>query len=479
MGWGEPVLTEEQRQDAAHYTGLLRQVIAGRPWIVAADVMVAASAIADVLEQHGAAGVLQLAVTEGTGTWDRARRHAFLPDRTGGGATDMVAGIRAFDDSLADPGPEAEAAMDAFDPDGRALVLAGFISSVAEVGRRAVLGPRLPTWLALEDKLTIDALWDEIGVPRAPSRNVPIDDREALIRASSEIDLGDGSVWVADNSTGWHGGGIHARIVAGPGDVDEVAAELRSVAREVRVMPFLEGIPCSIHGFVVGGATAVFRPCEMIVFRDRATRRFVYGQAATTWDPSPEVREAMRAVARRVGDHLRDAVDYRGAFTVDGVVTRDGFRPTELNSRFGGALLKLANAAGLPMIALHTIAKSHPELDWQPDRLERLVVGVADANRSAGSGTVVPGTIAATETVHLAWDGDAFRVVDEDDPDANGTVQIGPTASGRFVLALFDPAIVPAGRSAAPYARDALRVADERWDLGLPNLECAVDVQRP
>ena len=41
----------------------------------------------------------------------------------------------------------------------------------------------------------------------------------------------------------------------------------------------------------------------------------------------------MRAIARRVGAHLQAAHGYRGAFGIDGVLTADGFRPTELNTR--------------------------------------------------------------------------------------------------------------------------------------------------
>ena len=41
----------------------------------------------------------------------------------------------------------------------------------------------------------------------------------------------------------------------------------------------------------------------------------------------------MRAAARRVGEHLRATYGYRGAFGIDGVLTADGFRPTELNAR--------------------------------------------------------------------------------------------------------------------------------------------------
>ena len=106
----------------------------------------------------------------------------------------------------------------------------------------------------------------------------------------------------------------------------------------VRVMPFLDGVPCSIHGIVLPDGTAVFRPVEIAILRDVAGRQFVYGGLSTYWDPPPADREEMRDVARRVGEHLQAAYGYRGAFGIDGVLTADGFRPTELNTRMSAGL---------------------------------------------------------------------------------------------------------------------------------------------
>ena len=66
----------------------------------------------------------------------------------------------------------------------------------------------------------------------------------------------------------------------------------------------------------------VLRPVEMVTLR--RGRDFSYAGCATYWDPDPGIREQMRAIARRAGDRLREEVDFRGTFTVDGVVTSDG-----------------------------------------------------------------------------------------------------------------------------------------------------------
>lgn len=121
-------------------------------------------------------------------------------------------------------------------------------------------------------------------------------------------------------------------------EVEEAAAFLGARCDRARVMPFLEGIPCSIHGMVFPGGVASFRPVEMVTLRQPGSGSLRYAGAATFWDPPLADREAMRDLARRVGEGLRERVGYRGAFTVDGVLTAEGFRPTELNPRLGAGL---------------------------------------------------------------------------------------------------------------------------------------------
>ena len=155
------------------------------------------------------------------------------------------------------------AAVDEFDPDNEAMVLgAGFSRSSVLVGR-PVYGARPEAWGALEDKMIIDQLWDDAGVRRAPSTIVPVA-RAPAAAADLASDLG--TVWVADNSEGWHGGGEYVRWIRSPADVAPAVEWFGEHAATVRVMPFLDGIPCSIHGFSTHDGVAVFLPVDPMYF---------------------------------------------------------------------------------------------------------------------------------------------------------------------------------------------------------------------
>src|SRR5437763_81823 len=103
---------------------------------------------------------------------------------------------------------------------------------------------------------------------------------------------------------------------------------------------------------------------------------------ATWWDPPAAEREAMRAAARRVGATLRERVGYRGGFTADGVMTEEGFRPTELNARHGAGLWLLGAAA--PDLHLDLVAQAlqaGERLDLDLVWLEAAALDAADRDR--------------------------------------------------------------------------------------------------
>ncbi len=242
-------------------------------------------------------------------------------------------------------------------------------------------GGRPAAWSALEDKLVAEEIWDAIDAPRAPSLVVEVD-LEALRTAVGQLDLGHGTVWAGDARGGMNGGGDFVRWVATDDEQRAAFAFFAMRCNKVRVMPFLEGVPCSIHGIVLPDGVAALRPVELAMLLIPATRRFVYGGLGTTWDPPAMDGADMRALARRTGEHLRARADYRGFFGIDGVLTRDGFRPTEINTRMSGGAVSLARVLDVDSLSLlQSNLVAGRDARVTVDELEQWALPVLDAHR--------------------------------------------------------------------------------------------------
>jgi hypothetical protein len=223
-------------------------------------------------------------------------------------------------------------------------------------------------------------------------------------------------------------------------------------------------------------AVAVFRPIELLTLREPEGGRLWYGGTASTWDPPESDREEMRAAARRVGAHLADSAGFRGAFTVDGVMTADGFRPTELNPRFGGGLFNVAQGSGIPLVAIHRALIAGMEFDYRPADLETVAVAAADAGRVMRGMFAVDRPAVETEECPIRLDG--VEVAEASAEDRNGSLVFGPAAHGGLVFVRIDPEHTPSGVQAAPIVAAALRLAARRWGLPIPELQAAPDVRR-
>ena len=356
----------------AYYHGLLRPVFADRKFLIAGPVAAGLGGLAWRLTELGAERPFLIAASEGTGTLP-AREVAELRV-LGIQSADVLEQSRNLHRAVEDLPVDLRREIDAWDPAGTArFIFASPLAKSLDVAGRRAYAARPPAWAALEDKVRIDAFWDAVGVRRAPSRIVTAD-YEAL-RSAGELDRGLGTVWAADAREGTHGGGLGLRWVRHGDDGRESFLSLRRMADRIRVMPFLEGISASIHGIVFPDSVAVFRPVEMVVLRPIAGDRLRYAGCATAFDPLPDDRKAMRDLAYRVGIALREAVNYRGPFGIDGILADEGYLPTELNARAGAALGPLARSAGLPLTPLCLAVIEGERLDYRPDLLEQAIVG--------------------------------------------------------------------------------------------------------
>jgi hypothetical protein len=429
--------------------------------------------LVDLLGESGAARPLLVATSVGAGAVPRPEQADVVHLQIASRAT-MTEDLRR-QDAIAHALPDdVRAAVDTYDPEKAALWLVGPFIGTEPIDGRPVVGGRPEKWAALEDKLVADALWDAVGGARAPAAIVPVD-ADALRSASRAHDDGDGVVWAGDARDGFNGGGDFVRRVVDDYDRARALAFFAPRCDRVRVMPFLEGVPCSIHGVVLPDGTAVFRPVELAILRGEA-RRFVYGGLGTTWDPPDTDREQMRELARRTGDHLRDTVGYAGAFGIDGVLTAEGFRPTELNARMSGgisALARVVDGSLFHLLQYNLLAGRDPGVDAAS--LEAWALPLMDAQRVAKPVGVSRRQVASDPfDLSVTWDGESFARAET---ETGWSISVGPNPAGTYCRANPPPAALDGRRVADPNVA-LMRFLDAELGTGFGEVSAPPDVRR-
>ena len=414
----------------------LSHVVSGRKVVLVGGAAAGWTAAIGRLRALGARDLLVVA-TEGAGAGPQPEARVMIERPPPGDG--MMSAMRGAISLIGHPTAAMRAAIADFDPHGSAIYLGHFLNESPSIDGRPFLAHRRPEWVALEDKTVLAELLASAGITSAPSAVV------ALVDAAGtrhELDLGSGTVWAADSTSGFHGGAAGTRWVVSDDDAVRVTSELGREAQDVRIMPFLEGIATSIHGIVLPDGIATVRPVELVTLR--RGRDLVYSGCATFWDPADDVRAEMQQAARRLGDVLRHQVDFRGAFTIDGIATSSGFRPTELNPRFGAGLgVMTRGKPDLPPIplVLDLIVGGYP-LDISAAELEALLVTSADAQRAGGTWNLhvdLSGEIAERAA---CFDGERWRWA-HDGEDADAVV----VGAGDFASARFVPERTPVGPS--------------------------------
>lgn len=462
-----------------HLIARVTQLVRGRRVIIVGGFAASATRRVRLLRSYGAQRLLVLARGGGTGPLPQAEDAevvvAQLPD-----PASVSEEVRSEQGLVSDPPEELRRAVEAYDPDGGALCLLSPFSTVESFLGRQTLGGRRAEWAAMEDKTRADALWDAVGVRRAPAEVVPA--TEPVLRAAAaRLDRGDGTAWSGDAAEGMNGAGDLVRWVRTPADAEEAARDLVAHCKRVRVMPFLDGVPCSVHGFVLPDGVAVFRPVELVVLRRPGSARFAYAGASTWWDPPHLDRETMRTAARRVGAQLAAALGYRGGFGLDGVLTALGWLPTEINPRFAAGLSTIARGVpDLPLELLQQATVRDLDMGVTAGELEATLLAAADQHRFGGAwlaapaGPPVEGT--GTDSRPLVRAGGGWRLATATE-SAQASLEYGPGTLGGFLR--FEPsaAAMRPGQRMAPDAVEALALADQLWGTNLGPLESAPDVR--
>ena len=458
---------EERERWRGHLAGLL----AGRKAVCGLGPLAAMTDLVAQLARSGAQKPLLLYTHLGAGpTPTEADAHLVQVEVPS--YPTMTEELRDHDRMIRNLPAPAREAVDAYDPDREAVWCVGPFAGSEPIDGRRVVGGRAAAWAALEDKIVADELWDAVGFPRSPSLVAAVACPDELERASIELDLGHGVVWVADGRDGFNGGGEFTRWVVSAEERAEALDFFKSRCDRVRVMPFLEGVPCSIHGIVFPDGTAVFRPVELAILRGEG-RRFVYGGQGTTWDPPEEDRARMMELVRRTGAMLSERVGYRGGFGIDGILTSEGFRPTEINPRFSGGLGTLARGLDFELfqlLQLNLAVGRDPGVTAQV--FESWALPTMDAERVAVPKAVTERRVTEEPLeIALSWDGSRLRR----DDDGPLTLIVGPTASGTFAKITAPLAV---GERIGPLNAAMMRFLDDELGAGFGPVEPPADVRR-
>lgn len=227
--------------------------------------------------------------------------------------------------------------LDEIDPDGTLILLGGVFTEVPEFFGRQVHGWRRPEWGMWEDKTRIDALFAKASVPIPPHALIDI---EASVSADefSSLDAGNGFIVAMDSSEGYVGDAKGLRWIGLAADLPNCIESLRGRSRRFRIAPFLEGIPCSTLGIVLEDGVAVFDPIEVVTLRNYCANKLLFCGTSNHWRPPPDAAHSMREATRRAGIELASCSGYRGFYSMDGLLTDNGFLATELNPRHASGL---------------------------------------------------------------------------------------------------------------------------------------------
>ncbi|MFC4786648.1 hypothetical protein ACT8ZV_19390 [Nocardioides sp. MAHUQ-72] len=456
----------------ARVTARLGELFAGRPVLLGPGVLAGFTPLVGWLRELGCP-VLVVSTSRGAGPVP-AEGECVVVEVAPPPTASVTDELRVHDRLAHDLPDHVVAAVEELDPHRRGIwSTSPFVTTDEPILGRPVTGGRPASFLALEDKMLADEVWAAAGVAHAPYLIVPADDG-ALAAATDRVAGPLGAVWSGDARDGFNGGGNYVRWIRDGGDRAAALGFFRPRCDRVRVMPFLDGVPCSIHGFVLPDGTAALRPVEIAMLRDPVRRRFVYGGLGTSWDPPPADREQMRDVVRRVGAHLQQAHGYRGAFGVDGVLTADGFRPTELNTRMSAGATTVAEVDRRFFTFLQAALVAGVDPGLTVADLEGLV-DLMDAERvgravAFGEGVGVGGSFSHP----VRWDG--RELVRTSASGAGSTVEIADTPTGFF--AKLDPGVALApGERLAEVNLALLRFVDREHGTGFGDLEAAPDLR--
>jgi hypothetical protein len=324
-----------------------------------------------------------------------------------------------------------------FDPVGAATLIIPDPLDPLVWGQRRRIGARQRGWRRAEDKTVVDSVWDAIGLPRARSLVVdaPVN-RSTLETLGALVDEGTGVVCSRQpRAAGPTAGGdgiwwwLSGHKPPAPLIEDDSPGRLR-------LMPLLPGLPVRVHGLVLGDQVVPFPAREIVSLPRPGQGAFLCAGTSSLEDVG-----GLASLTRHLGDGLREHLDFRGGFSVDGVLTGEGFRPTDFNARLTSAMEAAPPAARVRLHAVNVLARERAE---PPVGVIRSIVRDAYASDSrhtlyGASSSINAG---APSTVSAVWR--LGRLVRSTEP-ADVTLTTHASPRGWLITGSLDARRVPPG----------------------------------
>jgi hypothetical protein len=181
----------------------------------------------------------------------------------------------------------------------------------------------------------------------------------------------------------------------------------------------------------------------------------------------------MRQAVRQIGEALRGEVEYRGFFTVDGVLTADGFRPTELNTRMSAGATAVSEVDRRFFTLLQANLVAGVDTGLTAADVEGLVP-LMDETRTGKTVAVGEGTkVGGADSYPVAWDGTSFE---KSSQDTGSTLAVADTPTGFF--ATVDPCVaLTPGERLARVNMALLAFMDREYGARFGTLEAAPDLR--
>jgi len=389
-----------------------------------------------------------------------ARRHC---DHRAAGATGHLAWHHDIIAGLDGSGWLSQAA-DAFDPDrGAALVLPDPLDPPA-AGTRSRIGRRPSGWRLLEDKTLVDTVWDLLAVHRAPSIVADVTDIAADVEAlGALVDQGAGVV-CSSQSAGTPMAGADGVCWWRRGQPPRLPNRQLAGRVRVRLMPLFEGLPVRLHGLVMPTSVVGFQPMEVVALPRTEHGTFLCAGAVPTLEES----EALTRRTERIGVALRRQLGYLGAFSVDGVITEDGFMPTDLNARLTSAIEDRPSDLRVLLQATNLLVREGVEPGSDVVRKLSDMIFTRKAKHTV-YGAAATSSVDAPCSVDVRWSGDDF--VTAHDGEADGTLTLSPSLRGWQLTARLVVDRLPTGGPMGPLAVELFRFCDRNWGTDFGELE--------